>query len=106
MTLKECLAAARAEKLVALAGTASTDREAVDAVEAQNRSVKTAGHRGPANTYPVNTGSSSHVTIGLSVRDLLARSGCTWAYYNVGMARSMNSSNNGTVNAMSPWAGL
>ena len=33
--------------------------------------------------------------------------GAFWSYgVNAGMARRMNSSNRGTVKAMSPWAGL
>jgi hypothetical protein len=52
MTLKECLAAVRAEKLVALPEGVSVDSEAVPGLEEQNRPVKTIVSSESANFDP------------------------------------------------------
>jgi hypothetical protein len=59
MTLKECLAALRAEKLVALSEPAAVDSEAGAGGEEQNRPVTTAVRSEPTNIYPGNTGNAA-----------------------------------------------
>ena len=59
MTLKECLAAARAEKLVALPEGALAAGGAVEGGEEQNRPARTAVSSGSANISPANTGDSA-----------------------------------------------
>ena len=56
MTLRECLAALRAGKLVALPAGAPADSEVVEGVEEQNRSVTTAVRSEPTNIYPGKVG--------------------------------------------------
>jgi hypothetical protein len=56
MTLKECLAAVRAEKLVALPEPVSADSEAVPRVEEQNRPAKTVASGESSNIYPRKAG--------------------------------------------------
>ena len=59
MTLKECLAAMRAEKLVALPEPVLPAGAAVEAGEDQDRPVKAVVCNGSANISPVNTGDSA-----------------------------------------------
>ena len=59
MTLKECLSAARAEKLVALPEGALAAGGAVEGGEEQNRPARTAVSSGSANISPANTGDSA-----------------------------------------------
>jgi hypothetical protein len=56
MTLKECLAAVRAEMLVALPELVSVDSEAVLRVEEQNRPAKTVASSESVNIYPRKAG--------------------------------------------------